>query len=200
MILRAAADGDEYDKDVASAIRYAVDNGAKVINMSLGKYTSPQADMVNEAIAYAASKDVLIIQAAGNNHLNVDSVAYFPSAIDKKGKRFDNFLRVGASDAQGRLSSFSNYGATHVDVLAPGETITTVMPDNEYAPVDGTSISAPIVSGVAAMLRAYFPKLKAADIKRILIQTARHPQQEGLSVTGVIDAEAAVRSAMNYKQ
>lgn len=200
MILRAAADGDEYDKDVASAIRYAVDNGAKVINMSLGKYTSPQAGMVNEAIAYAASKDVLIIQAAGNNHLNVDSVAYFPSAIDKKGKRFDNFLRVGASDAQGRLSSFSNYGATHVDVLAPGETITTVMPGNEYAPVDGTSISAPIVSGVAAMLRAYFPKLKAADIKRILIQTARHPQQEGLSVTGVIDAEAAVRSAMNYKQ
>ena len=200
MILRAVPDGDEYDKDVASAIRYAVDNGAKVINMSLGKYTSPQADMVNEAIAYAASKDVLIIQAAGNHHRNIDSVAYFPSAVDKKGKRFDNYLRVGASDAQGKLASFSNYGATQVDVLAPGESITTVIPGDEYTQVDGSSIAAPIVSGVAAMLRAYFPKLKAADIKRILIQTARRPQQEGLSVAGVINAVAAVRSAMNYKQ
>lgn len=200
MILRAVPDGDEYDKDVAIAIRYAVDNGAKVINMSLGKYTSPQADMVNDAIAYAASKDALIIQAAGNHHRDVDAVPYFPSAVDKESKRFDNYIRVGASDTGGKLASFSNYGATQVDVLAPGEGITTLMSGNEYTAVDGSSIAAPIVSGVAAMLRAYFPKLKAADIKQILIQTARRPQQEGLSVAGVIDAVAAVQSAMNYKR
>ncbi len=200
MILRAVPDGDEYDKDVATAIRYAVDNGAKIINMSLGKYTSPQAGMVNDAIAYAASKDVLIIQAAGNHHRDIDSVAYFPSGVDEAGKRFGNYIRVGASDTQGKLASFSNYGATQVDVLAPGESITTVMPGNGYTQVDGSSIAAPIVSGVAAMLRAYFPKLTATDIKQILIQTARRPQEDGHSVTGVIDAVAAVQLALKYKR
>ena len=147
MILRAAADGDEYDKDVASAIRYAVDNGAKVINMSLGKYTSPQADMVNEAIAYAASRTCLSSRQPETTTSMWTPSPIFHQPSTRRASASTTFSRVGASDAQGRLSSFSNYGATHVDVLAPGETITTVMPGNEYAPVDGTSISAPIVSG-----------------------------------------------------
>ncbi|EJP33284.1 peptidase, S8/S53 family [Prevotella sp. MSX73] len=189
MIVRCVPDGDEYDKDVASAIRYAVDNGAKVINMSLGKYTSPQADMVNRAIAYAARKDVLIVQAAGNHHRDIDSVAYYPTATDAQGRRFDNFIRVGASDFAGHLSSLSNYGRNAVDVLAPGEYIASVLPGDVYDFSQGTSVAAPIVSSVAALLRSCFPKLSAKTVKAILVQSVRKDSD------GLLDAEKAVRAA-----
>lgn len=201
MILRAVPDGDEYDKDIATAIRYAVDNGAKVINMSLGKYTSPDAEMVNEAIAYAAKKDVLLVQAAGNNHKNIDDVAYFPSAKDKSGAAFSNYLRVGASDKRGKMCSFSNYGRQEVDVFAPGMDITSVTVGNEYMKSQGTSVAAPVVTAVVAMLRAYFPKLKAAQVKDILIRSARPMQEEGLCTSGgIVDALQAVKLAMEYKK
>lgn len=201
MIIRAVPDGDEYDKDIASAIRYAVDNGAKVINMSLGKYTSPDSEMVNDAIAYASKKDVLLVQAAGNNKKDIDKTAYYPSAKDKSRNTFVNYLRVGASDKRGNPCSFSNYGKKEVDVFAPGEDITSVTVGNEYIKSQGTSVAAPVVSAVAAMLRAYFPKLKAGQVKEILIKSVRPMQQEELCVSGgIIDAMKAVELAINYKK
>ena len=201
MILRAVPNGDEYDKDIASAIRYAVDNGAKVINMSLGKYTSPDAWMVTEAIAYAQQKDVLIVHAAGNNHKNLDSVAYYPSSHDTDETTFPNYIRVGASDRNGQPCNFSNYGKSEVDLFAPGEKITSVAPGNKYMTSQGTSVAAPIVSGVAAMLRAYFPKLKAAQIKEILIRTVRSNDalKNNCVSGGVIDVYEAVKMAVTYK-
>lgn len=200
MIIRAVADGDEYDKDIATAIRYAVDNGAKVINMSLGKYASPSAEMVNEAIAYALKKDVLIVQAAGNNKRNIDDVAYFPTAKDSNGNRFANYLRVGSVGRTGKRSSFSNYGATEVDVFAPGEDITSTTLNNEYETSQGTSIAAPVVSGVAAMIRMYFPKLSAADVKEIIISSVRPITElkEYCKSGGIVDAFKAVETAVTY--
>lgn len=202
IIIRAVPDGDEYDKDISSSIYYAVDNGAKVINLSLGKYTSPNAAMVNSAIAYALRKDVLIIQAAGNNKQNIDFIPYFPSAKNEKGDRFANYLRVGASGKKGKLSEFSNYGAKEVDIFAPGEDITSVAPGNQYMVSQGTSVAAPIVSGVAAMLRSYFPELTAVQVKEILIRSAR--PVPGLSMYcasgGIVDALKAVELATEYSK
>ena len=191
MAIRISPEGDEYDKDVASGIRYAVDNGAKVVNLSFGKYTSPHPEMVNEAIAYAAKHDVLVIAAAGNNHLNIDSVDYFPAAVDAKGKTFDNFIRVGGTAMDGSRSSISNYGTHKVDLYAPGEYISGIYPGDKKDFANGTSVAAPVVTGIAAMLRSYFPKVKAAQLKRILIETAHHVH--GLKL---VDAAAAVKRLM----
>ena len=202
MIIRAVPDGDEYDKDISSSIRYAADNGAKVINMSLGKYTSPDAAMVNDAIAYALKKDVLIIQAAGNNKHNIDLTSYFPSAKDTKGNSFVNYLRVGSSNQKGQPSEFSNYGAKEVDVYAPGEEITSVAVGNKYMVSQGTSIATPVVSGVAAMLRAYFHKLTAAQIKEILIKSVRPVSglKDRCTSGGIIDALQAAKLAIEYNK
>ena len=191
MPVRVCPEGDEYDKDVATGIIYAVDNGAKIINLSLGKYTSPHPEMVNEAIAYAGKHDVLVIGAAGNNHLNIDSIAYFPAAVDAKGQTLDNFIRVGGTAMDGSRSSISNYGDHKVDIYAPGEYISGVYPGNKKDFANGTSVATPVVSGIAAMLRTYFPKLKATQLKRVLIETAR--EQNGLKL---VDAEAAVKHLM----
>ena len=190
MIVRASPDGDEYDKDVSSAIRYAADNGAKVINLSLGKYTSPTPDMVNDAIAYAGKKDVLIINAAGNNGLNIDSVAYFPSAVDKAGKRLDNLMRVGSTDRKGKMCKFSNHGINNVDIYAPGEDIVVMLGGEENAQ-QGTSLSAPIVASVAAMIRHYFPKMKAAQVKDLLMKSSKK-----IGNLKIVDAVAAARAAL----
>lgn len=197
MIVRACPDGDEYDKDVATAIRYAVDNGAKVINISFGKSQSPTPEMVNNAIAYAAKKDVLIINAAGNNSQNIDSVAYYPTGRDAAGHAYPNFMRVGSSDVKGVCSKFSNYGAANVDVLAPGEYISSAFPGDKYDMSQGTSVAAPVVSGVAALLRAYFPKLKAAEIKQLLMRTVRKTGQDDKCVSGgCIDMLNAVKDLL----
>ncbi len=196
MIIRAVPNGDEYDKDVATAIRYAVDNGAKIINLSLGKYNSPQADMVSQAIAYAARKDVLLLQSAGNNARNIDSLSYFPASKDKKGKVFPNYMRVGASDKQGKPCSFSNYGKEEVDVFAPGVEVTSVTVGGRYTQSQGTSIASPAAAATAAIIRSYFPRLKAAQVKNILIETARPLPSNKYCRGGVIDALRAVESAM----
>lgn len=171
MTIRAVPEGDEYDKDISSAIRYAVDNGAKVINMSFGKRTSPDAVMVEDAITYAAAHDVLLVMASGNSGVDCDRITFYPQGLDKSGCRIDNLIRVGASDKKGNPAPNSNYGQNTVDVFAPGVDITSLGPDNGFDVSSGTSVAAPVVTGVAAMIRDYFPKLTAAQVKDILIKS-----------------------------
>ncbi|MCB2408315.1 S8 family peptidase [Hymenobacter lucidus] len=174
MGVRAVPNGDEHDKDVANAIRYAVDNGAQIINMSFGKYYSPHRDAVEEAIRYAGSKGVLLVHAAGNESKNVDVVTHYPAPAPLTGTAYPNFITVGASgstnDAQ-LTANFSNYGKK-VDVFAPGVGIYSTMPGSKYGNESGTSMAAPTVAGVAAVLKSYFPQLTATDLKRIIMQSA----------------------------
>ena len=175
MPLRVVPKGDEYDKDVALGIRYAVDNGAKIINASFGKEYSPNKEWVYEAIKYAAEKDVLIVLAAGNNGQNIDIHAEFPNDTpDGENEIADNVLMVGATTYEYNESlpaAFSNYGKRNVDVFAPGYGIYSTVPGNRYHVMDGTSMAAPAVSGVAALLRSYFPKLTAAQVKQIIMKS-----------------------------
>lgn len=175
MAVRAVPDGDEHDKDVANAIRYAVDNGATVINMSFGKYYSPQRKTVEDAIRYAGSKGVLLVHAAGNESNNIDQIDHFPAAIAEGAKTtYPNVLTVGASASKNdeRLAAdFSNYGK-RVDVFAPGVAIYNTLPGSKYGNESGTSMAAPTVAGVAAVLKSYFPQLQAAELKRIIMQSA----------------------------
>ena len=180
MGVRVVPDGDEYDKDIALGIRYAVNNGAKIINMSFGKSFSPEQPWVDSAIRYAASKDVLIIHSAGNESydLNVKSVYPNPYSNVFKDKAM-NMITVGASSdpviAESLLTEFSNYGNKIVDVLSPGKKIYSSLPNQQYGFLDGTSMSAPIISHIAALVRAYFPKLSATEVKAILLQSNWKP-------------------------
>jgi subtilisin family serine protease len=173
MAVRAVPNGDEYDKDVALAIRYAADNGAKVINTSFGKYYSPHSDKVREAIAYAGSKDVLIVNAAGNEGADIDTVNVFPNDTFGTGPEVSNtFLSVGSitsSYGSKLVSGFSNYGAINVDLFAPGSAVYSTTPENEYDSKSGTSMAAPSAAGVAALIRSYYPKLSAAEVKQIMM-------------------------------
>ncbi|MCB0466701.1 MAG: S8 family peptidase [Aequorivita sp.] len=175
LVVRAVPDGDEYDKDIALAIRYAVDNGAKVLNTSFGKYYSPHADWVYEAIKYAASKDVLIVNAAGNDGLDLDTVNIYPNdQFDNGSEMADSFLTVGALNYKyggEMVANFSNYGKTNVDVFAPGVKIWSTTPLNTYEFLQGTSMAAPEVAGVAAMIRSYYPGLSAKQVKQILMDS-----------------------------
>ena len=175
MSLRVVPYGDEYDKDVALGIKYAADNGAHIINTSFGKGFSPHSDKVREAIAYAASKDVLIVNAAGNDNDNLDVVPVYPNDSYKNGPEVsDNFISVGALNPYfGKYlkAGFSNYGKINVDVFAPGVNIRSLIPENKYDSFSGTSMASPGVAGVAAVLKSYFPKLKANELKKILIES-----------------------------
>jgi subtilisin family serine protease len=196
MAVRCSPDGDEYDKDVASSIHYAVDNGAKVINISLGKYLSPDHKMVDDALLYAQKHDVLVIAAAGNNHLNIDTIGYYPQGIDASRKPLDNYVRVGGISMLGKLSRVSNYGGKKVDLYAPGEYISGVYPGDKYDFANGTSVAAPVVTGIAAMIRNCFPKLTAAQVKDVLMKSV-HPMEDiTISVSGgYVDAFEAVKLA-----
>ena len=175
MAVRAVPDGDEYDKDVALGLRYAVDNGAKVINTSFGKGFSPKKEWVYEAILYAASKDVLIVNAAGNDGKDLDVEKTYPNdSRDLVTEISDNVLTVGAMSAnydENLPASFSNYGKINVDVFAPGVQIYSTTPEGEYAKFSGTSMAAPSTAGVAALLRSYYPKLSASQVKHILMNS-----------------------------
>lgn len=175
MAIRAVPNGDEYDKDIALSIRYAVDNGAKVINGSFGKSFSPHKQWVYDAIKYAESKDVLIIHAAGNDAKDIDVESNFPNDSDDKKTEFaDNVITVGALSydyGEGIVAPFSNYGKFNVDVFSPGMEIYATTPNNTYKYEQGTSMASPNVAGVAALLRSYFPNLTAKQVKHIIMDS-----------------------------
>ncbi|HET8656945.1 MAG TPA: S8 family peptidase [Longimicrobiaceae bacterium] len=178
MSIRTVPDGDERDKDVANAIRYAVDHGAKVVNMSFGKAYSPQKGAVDDAVRYAADHGVLLIHAAGNDAANLDESNNYPTRRYLDGGTAPNWIEVGASTYRGDtlVASFSNYSHTMVDVFAPGEAIYSTVPGGKYENLQGTSMAAPVVTGEAALLMAYFPKLTPRQVKQIILDSAtRYP-------------------------
>lgn len=198
MSLRAVPNGDEFDKDIALAIRYAVDNGAKVINMSFGKAYSPHAKDVYEAFAYADSKGVLLVHAAGNDNKDIDEESNFPTSMyEFQDKKLEHFLTIGASTRYDGIkkwrmyvdpmtgaqtggyekvnmlpASFSNYAERGVDVFAPGAEILNTVPQSEYQELQGTSMACPMVSGAAAFLKSYFPAMSMKDIKNVLLESS----------------------------
>jgi cell wall-associated protease len=218
MSVRAVPNGDERDKDVANAIRYAADNGAHIINMSFGKGFSPQKEVVDDAVKYAESKGVLLIHAAGNDGDDLDGKPNFPNKNYLKGGFAKNWLEIGASSwgaDENFVGSFSNYGKKSVDLFAPGVQIYSTTPGDNYEHLQGTSMAAPATSGVAAILMSYFPHLTASDVRTILHQSTR--KFDGLEVTrpgtqetvpfselsssgGLVNAYEAVKMALDYKQ
>ena len=177
MSIRAVPNGDEYDKDIALGIRYAVDNGAKVINGSFGKSFSPNADWVYDALKYAAKNDVLFVHAAGNDGADLDDPANpnFPNDQVNNGPEIsNNVITVGALDPKygsELLASYSNYGKINVDIFAPGTDVYSAYPDNTYEYSPGTSMAAPAVAGLAALLFSQYPKLSAAQVKKIILKS-----------------------------
>lgn len=175
MTVRIVPDGDEHDKDVALGIRYAVDNGAKIINTSFGKRFSPNKEWVFDALKYAESRDVLIVNAAGNDGKDMDVRASYPSDSKDLVTEFtSNVITIGASSLhfdKNLPASFSNYGKINVDVFAPGVEIYSTVPKNEYEALSGTSMAAPSTSGVAALIRSYYPNLSAKEVKYILMNS-----------------------------
>ncbi len=222
MALKVVPNGDERDKDVAKAIRYAVDNGARIINMSFGKELSPQKQLVDEAILYAEEKGVLMVHAAGNDGLNIDKVKQYPTKNINDDKSVSNWITVGASSMNNDLdfaANFSNYGKNMVDIFAPGVDIESLAPESKYEIADGTSFSAPVVSGVAALLLSYYPELTYSDIKNIILNSALDfsntkvyvPSEYSIkrkttkfkklsSTGGIISAYKAVKLAETYQK
>jgi subtilisin family serine protease len=214
MTLRAVPNGDERDKDVANAIRYAVDHGAHIINMSFGKAFSPEKEVVDAAVRYADERGVLLIHAAGNDSKDLAVERNFPNRRYADGGMAAHWIEVGASAWQGidqLAAPFSNYGAEQVDIFAPGVAILSAAPGNRYEQASGTSFAAPVVSGIAALLMAYYPELSAAQVRQVLLDSAARfadqmvvrPGTEDelvrfgdLSVTGgIVNAYSAVRMA-----
>jgi subtilisin family serine protease len=219
MSVRVVPNGDERDKDVANAIRYAADNGADIINMSFGKSYSPQKSAVDEAVAYASSKGVLLIHAAGNSSKNIDNKDNFPNKTPLKGKCVKSWIEVGSSTwtpAEYMVSDFSNYGKNSIDIFAPGSDIYSTIPENEYEKLSGTSMAAPVVTGVAALIMTYYPELTAQEVKAILINSAANFKKVRVDIPGesqelvkfkklgknggVVNAYNAIRLAQEKKQ
>lgn len=175
--VRIVPNGDEIDKDVINGIRYAVDQGASIINMSFGKYVSSDPEGVREALRYAAEHDVLVVHAAGNEAHNIDAWSFYPNP--GRYRDVDSvFVNVGASTSDYNdllLTDFSNYGKRRVDLFAPGQDIMSLGADHDYIDHSGTSMAAPVVAGIAALLRAYFPEFTAAEIKDILLDSVHEP-------------------------
>lgn len=183
MMVRAVPDGDEHDKDIALAIRYAVDNGAKVISMSFGKDFSPEKHWVDDAFRYAEQKGVLLVHAAGNDAKNIDTADNFPNPVYVDGKgRASNVVTVGASgnaENGGLTASFSNYGKNEVDVFAPGVAIYSTIPGgNTYGNASGTSMACPVVAGVAALILQYYPGLSPQQVKLAIEKSAQAPKEK----------------------
>lgn len=215
MSVRAVPNGDERDKDIANAILYAVDNGARIINMSFGKSFSPHKEAVDKAVKYAESKGVLLIHAAGNDGRDLDKESNFPNRRLKDDKEAKLWLEIGASASgsdESFVGSFSNYGKKTVDLFAPGVEIYSTTPDNTYEDLQGTSMACPATAGVAAILMSYFPDLSAAQVKDILKQSTRkfnglkvgkpgskeEVSFDQLSITGgLVNAYEAVKMAQN---
>lgn len=178
MSLRAVPNGDEFDKDIALAIRYAVDNGAQVINMSFGKAYSPHAKEVYEAFKYADSKGVLLVHAAGNDDKNIDEEPNYPTSMyDFQDAKLDHFLTIGASTRYYKkehmlAAPFSNYAEQGVDVFAPGFEILNSVPQSDYQELQGTSMACPMVTGAAAFIKSYFPNMTMKEVKDVLLKSS----------------------------
>jgi len=224
MGVRIVPDGDERDKDVANGIRYAVDNGAKVVNMSFGKGYAYNKKAVDEAVKYAAERDVLLVHAAGNDAQDNDLVKNYPMKYytDSLGAvigEAENWITVGATSSRMNgdlLADFSNFGYKSVDVFAPGVKINSTMPGSKYKEQDGTSMAAPVVSGLAALLRSYYPELTAREVKAIILKSVTKVDQkvkvkadgttkkvylDEISVAGgIVNAHKAVQEADRYVQ
>ena len=216
MPVRAVPNGDERDKDVANAILYAVNNGAKIINMSFGKSFSPEKEAVDKAVKYAEQKGVLLIHAAGNESEDIDVDKNYPSRFYLDGKEAKNWLEIGASSAGTGaefVGSFSNFGKKQVDLFAPGVDIYSTYPGNTYKDESGTSMASPITAGVAALVLSYFPELTAIELKNVLRSSTR--KFDGLEVQkpgggrtlfsnlsntgGLVNAYEAVKMAQDLK-
>ena len=179
MPIRNTPMGDETDKDVANGIRYAVDNGAKIVSMSFGKDYSPNKEVVDAAIKYAQEKGVLLVHGAGNDGKNTDYYYGYPSPLLEDGTIATNWIEVGASSAdldEDLAASFSNYGKQSVDIFAPGVDVYSTLPENKYDTRSGTSMAAPVVSGVAALLLSYFPHLTPEQVKEIILLSGQEYQ------------------------
>jgi cell wall-associated protease len=211
------ASGDERDKDVANGIVYAVDNGASIINMSFGKYFSPDKLAVEKAVRYAEQKGVLLVHAAGNDGDDIDTKDHFPVPDYSNGKQAGNWIEVGASSwgtGKNFVADFSNYGKKTVDVFSPGTEIYATTPANTYESLQGTSMATPVVAGVAAVLLSYFPELTVNDVREIISLSSR--KFENLKVNrpgstsevefrelsksgGLINAYEAIKLASTWK-
>ena len=199
MSVRTIPDGDERDKDVANAIRYAVDNGARVINMSFGKPYSPFKSAVDAAIKYADAHGVLMVAASGNDGANLDTASNFPTPDYTGGGRAANWIEVGASSWRGAdtlATSFTDFSKTKVDVFAPGEDILSTVPGGGYERLSGTSMAAPVVTGLAALIMSYYPDLSAAQVKQIILDSATRYNQASL-VPGSQTGETAPFASMS---
>lgn len=215
MVVRVVPDGDERDKDVANGIRYAVDNGAKIINMSFGKGYSYNKQVVNEAVEYAAKKGVLLVHAAGNSSNDNDAIGNYPNDSLTAGRFAETWIEVGASQQQSKhlATDFSNYGKNNVDLFAPGYEIYSTAPNNGYENANGTSMASPVVAGVAALVWSCYPNLTAVQLKNILMSSVTThkgkvilPGTEDkvkfseLSVSGgVVNAEKALKMAAKVR-
>ncbi|TMI73218.1 MAG: hypothetical protein E6H09_07385 [Bacteroidetes bacterium] len=196
MAIRAMPGGDEHDKDIALAIRYAVDNGAKIINMSFGKPVSPYKQFVDDAVRYAASKGVLLVHGSGNDGADITNDVFYPTATFINGEKATNLINVGASGDRstgGLAASFSNYSNKEVDIFAPGVYIHSTASSNSYQDADGTSLACPVVSGVAALLKSYFPDLTPGQIISILT-TSGKPIDEVAVEPGTTDKKVKFSS------
>lgn len=211
--IRAVPNGDERDKDIANAIRYAADHHAKVINMSFGKSNDQDKQAVDEAVQYALRKDVLFIQAAGNEDKNIDTAANFPNRKYLNGKEADAWIVVGASGPKNDAklkATFSNYGRTAVDVFAPGVQIYSSIPGSQYDYYDGTSMACPVVAGLAALIREYYPELRAPQVKDIILRSVvkvtqpvlldkkKVPFTDLCRTGGIVNAYQALQLAATY--
>ena len=177
MPIRAIPNGDEYDKDVANAVRYAVDNGARIINMSFGKSYSPKSEAVAQAFRYAVDHGVLIVHAAGNNGHNNEQHTHFPHRNAEGGtQEIPGWIEVGASTSkadENLPAQFSNFGKTAVDVFAPGVGLYAPLPGNQYGALSGTSMATPVVSAVAALILSQHPSFSPEEVKKIIEETVR---------------------------
>jgi cell wall-associated protease len=218
MLLRAVSSGDERDKDVANAIRYATDNGARVVNMSFGKFYSPYKKVVYKAIRHAENKGVLLVHGSGNESTFTDERPTYPNPWYKRKREAGNWLNVGASSAaldEDLPADFSNYGPKSVHLFAPGVQVYSTMPGNTYKPANGTSMASPVVAGVAALLMSHYPALSAGEVREILLQSAFRPENlqvkqpgtgelvdfNSLSRTGgIVNAYRAVQLAEHHNK
>ncbi len=218
MVIRTVPDGDERDKDVANSVYYAVDNGAKIINMSFGKAYSPNKDVVDAAFKYAEKKGVLIVHAAGNDGQNNDVTKNYPNAYYLKSKKVcKTWIEVGASSWESKnfAAGFSNYGQKSVDVFAPGVEIYSTTPENTYKNLQGTSMACPVVTGVAALVLSYYPNLTALQLKDIILKSVVNDGSSMVTVPGtqsdtmefsklcnsggIVNAYNALKLAESYK-